>query len=578
MVWNKTLVINILKTIIMKKKLLYTLLFATTGFILGSCHDDDFSENYDINFPVATITSVSKTNPYVDEEITLSGENLNTATSVSIGSYRFNLVSTSEDGLSAVVAVPRTVEAGALTILNKYKRTFESDVRITPQFYPAIVTEWPSVIQMGRTFTLKGENMDLIETVKVNGSVAAPAGAASYESASFASKDLDVAVGDFVTIEVTPKAGLKQEMDGIEIIRATDKFVPKSTLLILDINKGYTVENGSDAAVCTMSEEKGMFGNAFRVTAPVGNGWNGIYCKIYSDNNGQGFDLSAYNNPCITMLINTNGKQGYMQPLTYDAANGEQDRHLESKHGYGDDYMSTTDGWEWRSYSLADLGFPVTTGFIEKIGVQFRGGNIGNSNDMEFDISVNWVILTDGPLNPTVAWDTETDVDSYEAGAFSFMASGSDASHIGVSQGDRYANYKGSNLGWDKSVIGVVKCSPLDPVVYSNGIWINFLVNTGAFGGYIQPCMGAGWMNLTSPQGYGDDYQVNPTNNEWQWRSVRVTPGEGDLSGWDATQEFDFKIQVLGGNYTGGTLDISCDYFVFTTAPIDPTLNTNDFK
>ena len=420
--------------------------------------------------------------------------------------------------------------------------------------------------------------MDLIQEVKVNGTAVTVAGAATEESASYSSKGLEVSIGELVTIEVTPKAGDKQEMSGIEITKATDKFVPKSTLLILDINKGYTIENGSDAGVCTMNEVKGMFGNAFRVTAPVGNGWNGIYCKIYSDNNGQGFDLSAYNNPCITMLINTYGSQGYMQPLTYDASNGEQDRHLESKHGYGDDYKSTTDGWEWRSYSLEDLGFPVTTGFIEKIGVQFRGGNIGNNNNEAFDIAVNMVLLTDGPLNPTVAWDAESDVNSYEVGKFNLAASGSNTSHTGVSQGDYYANFQGVNNGWDKNVIGVVTCKALDPVLYSNGVWINFLVNTGAYGGYVQPCMGAGWMNLTSPQGYGDDYQVNPTNNEWQWRSVRVTPGEGDLSGWDSSVDFDFKIQIMGGNYTGSTLDISCDYFVFTTAPIDPNLNTNDFK
>lgn len=563
----------------MKNKALYTLLLATASlFTLGSCHDDDFSESYDINYPVATVDAVSKIDPFVDDEITLSGEYLNTATSISIGSYKFTIVTAPEDGKSLVVKVPRSVEAGTLTVLNKYKRTYESSVRINPQFFEAIVKEWPSDIQLGKTFTLKGENMDLIQEVKVNGSIASPAGAATAESASFSSKDLDVAVGDFVTIEMTPKAGDKQEMSGIEIKKATDKYVPKSTLLILDINKSYIIENGSDAAIATMEEVKGMFGKAFRVSAAVGNGWNGTYCKIYSDNNGQGYDLSAYTNPCITMLVNTYGKKGYMQPLTYDSSNGEQDRHLESKHGYGDDYGSQTDGWEWRSYSLADLGFPVTTGFIEKIGVQFRGGNIGNGNEDPFDIAVNMVLLTDGPLNPTVAWDAEKDVDKYEVGQFSYMPTGADAAYTSVSQGDYYANFKGNNLGWDKNVIGVTTCKALDPVLYSNGVWINFLVNTGAYGGYIQPCMGAGWMNLTSPQGYGDDYQVNPTNNEWQWRSVRVTPGEGDLSGWDSSQDFDFKIQVMGGNYTGSTLDISCDYFVFTTTPIDPNLNTNDFK
>lgn len=560
----------------MNNRILYTLILATGSLLLNSCHDDDFSENYDINLPVATVESVDNLQPFVDKEIVLTGENLNTATAVNIGAYKFTIVSTAEDGRTAVVKVPRSVDAGTLTIINKYKRTFESKVRVSPQFYEAVVKEWPTVIQLGKTFTLKGSNMDLISDVKVNGMTVNVAGAASPESASYATKGLDIAVGDLVTIEITPKAGEKQSMDGIEIIKASDKYIPKSTLLVLDINKSYTIENGSDAALAQIEEVNGMFGKALRVSAPVGNGWNGTYCKIFGDNNGKGYDLSAYTNPCITMLINTNGKQGYMQPLTYDATNGEQDRHLESKFGYGDDYKSVTNGWEWRSYSLAELGFPVSTGKIDKIGVQFRGGNIGDSE--AFDISVNMVLLTDGPLNPTVAWDAETDCDKYDAGQFNFIASQSNAALTGVSEGSRYANFQGINKSWDKNVIGITTCKALDPMVYQNGVWINFLVNTGSKGGYIQPCMGAGWMNLTSPQGYGDDYQINPTNNEWQWRSVRVTPGEGDLSGWDASADFEFKIQVLGGNYTGADLDISCDYFVFTTAPIDPTLNTNDFK
>ena len=233
----------------MKKKTLYTIFFAASAFVMGSCHDDDFSESYDINFPVATVESSSKTDPFVDEEITLTGINLHTATAVNIGAYKFNIVSATNDGTTAVVKVPRSVEAGTLTILNKYKRTFDSDVRINPQFYPAVVTEWPSEIQLGKTFTLNGENMDLIQEVKVNGTAVTVAGAATEESASYSSKGLEVSIGELVTIEVTPKAGDKQEMSGIEITKATDKFVPKSTLLILDINKGYTIENGSDAGV-----------------------------------------------------------------------------------------------------------------------------------------------------------------------------------------------------------------------------------------------------------------------------------------------------------------------------------------
>ena len=133
---------------------------------MSSCKEDDYSETYDITLPVAELLSVSNTNPYVDEEITLTGENLNTVSSVMSGVYRFTIVSMSENGTSMVVKVPRVVDAGVITLTNKYKREFISTINVVPQFYPIVVTNWPSVIEKGKPVVLKGENMDLIKEVK----------------------------------------------------------------------------------------------------------------------------------------------------------------------------------------------------------------------------------------------------------------------------------------------------------------------------------------------------------------------------------------------------------------------------
>ncbi|MGL4520569.1 MAG: hypothetical protein ACRCUJ_13115 [Phocaeicola sp.] len=561
----------------MKNRTLYGLLWVALATCVASCSEKEFSEDYDINFPVATITETSNETPFVGEEITLKGVHLNTATSIAIGAYTFPILSVNEAGDEAMVTVPRTVDAGALSVTNKYDRRYESEVVIRPQFFTATVTEWPDEIQLGRTFTLKGENMDLLKEVKVGGVAVASSGAATPEMATYSSRGANLSIGDEVMIEVIPKNGEMQASPIIRIVAPSDTYKSMSTLNIVDINEAYQVENGDAAPTCIMEVVPGLFGNAFRVSAATGNGWNGIYAKIYSDNDGKGFDLSAYTNPCITMLINTYGKRGYMQPLTYDSSNGEQDRHLDGKFGYNDDYASQTDGWEWRSYPLEQLDFPIVKGKIEKIGVQFRGGNVGNGNDEAFDIAVNRVMITDGPLHVTVAWDAEQQPESYEAGSFQLLGRGSNSALTGVTQGAYYANYTGPNAtDWSKKVIAVTTCKALDATKYQNGVWINFLVNTGTKGGYIQPCMGDGWMNLMQNQGYGDDYQLTPTNNEWQWRSIQVTPGEGDLSGWDAYSDFVFKIQILGGNYGGADMDISCDYFVFTTVPLDPKLKTEE--
>lgn len=560
----------------MKKKSLYTIFLAIGSLIWTGCSDKNFSEDYDINFPVAKVFSTSNATPFVDDEITLKGENLQTATSINIDAYKFTVVSTSADGTSVVVKVPRSIDAGNISTTNKYKRVNVSEVTLNPQFYETKVTSWPTEIQLGKPFKLEGTNMDLIKEVKVNGTAVSVAGATSETSASYTTKEADIAVGDEVTIEVTPKAGDAMTSNPIMVVKPTNTYICKSTLSVLDINSNYVVENGNDAASCTMKEVKGLLGKAFNVSAPVGDGWNGTYCKIYSDNGGKGYDLSTYNNPCITMLINTNGKKGYMQPII--TVNGsEEDKHLTSAFGYKDDYSSQTDGWEWRSYSLEALGFSVSKGKIDKIGVQFRGGNVGNGNTDPFDISVNMVMITDGPLNPTVAWDCETPVASM--GKFVLKDTGS-GGLLGVSEGDKFASYTAPILkDWDWMTDCTIKVPGINVSTYANGIWLNVLVNTGNNFGNAQieygNTSGLDWFNFLSSQGYGDDYTIKPTNNKWVWRSVRFDPA---AKGLDLTQEFYLKFGATTGNWKTGTFELNFDYVVLTTAPMDPTLNTDDFK
>lgn len=544
-------------------------------FLMAIAGCAEVKEEYDIDLPVATVTSVSDQQPYVDDEITLEGENLNTASNISIGAYNFSVVSTATDGKSMIVKVPRIIEAGAFSVLNEYKRSYQSDVRITPQFYEAIVKEWPTEIQLGKPFIIKGENMDLLGEVKLAGTKVSPVGTPTSESATYASSEASIAVGDEVYVEVTPKNGSLQTSPAIKIVTPTDTYIPKSSLMVLDTNASYTVENGSDGSA-TQSEVTGLFGKAFRVTAPVGNGWNGTYCKIYSDNNGKGFDLSAYNDPHITILINTFGKQGYMQPITYDSTNGEQDRHLDGKFGYGDDYKSSTNGWEWRSYSMKTLDFPVVKGKIDKIGVQFRGGNVGNSNTEAFDIAVNMVMITDGPLNPTLIWNCETDLS--DMGAFSLKNTGS-GGLTGVNEGSKFASYTAPiTSSWDWKTAFKVDVAGLDMTKYSNGIWLNFLVNTGNNNGYCQVeyghTNGLDWFNFLPNQGYGDDYKFKSTENKWVWRSVRFNPAD---KGLDPALQFYLKFGATTGNWDSGTFELNIDYIVLTTTPMDTTLNTDDF-
>lgn len=547
----------------MKKNLIKIVLIVVIAALSQSCEDLAVSEDSYVNLPVSTITEVSNETPFVGTQIVLKGTNMNYVTNVAVGPYTFKIISKSDDNIT--VEVPRQIESGPITITNKYKRTFVSSQFIKPQFYVAKVTAWPVNIQKGKPFLLTGENLDLIKEVKLNGMVVASFGAATSNKASYSSAGVEMEIGELATIEITPKTGDKQTSPGILIVKPTNTYLSKQTLMIFDFDAPFNPEKGDASSPFTNTTINGEYGKALEVKAASGNGWNGIYLKVENNNGGQGYDLSAYNKPHITFLVNTAGGEGYVQPIiTADGATN--DRHFTGAFGYGDDYKIKTANWEWRSYDLEKMGFPVVKGKIDKIGIQFRGGNV---NGTPFYIAVDQVMITDGPLTPTIAWECETAAGN----AWNIVSNGS-AGLQGYNQGSKYASLTGISQGWD-SKLGQASWNvkALDPVAYANGIWINFLLNTGNKEGYFQFDFGQGWMHFTKSQGYGDDYKFVPTQNKWVWRSIKLAPGEGDLTNFDPTKDFTMGIQLLGGNIAKGTeIEVNVDSFIFTTAPLDPNL------
>jgi hypothetical protein len=547
----------------MKKNIIKIALIAVISALSFSCEESVFSDESNINLPVSTITEISNETPFVGDQITLVGTNMEAVSSVAVGPFVFKIISQNSDNM--VVEVPRQIVSGPITVINKYKREFVTKDYIVPQFYPAKVTNWPSTIEKGKPFTLQGENMDLIKEVKLNGFVVSVFGSSTPDKASFSSAGVDVEIGGLATIEMTPKVGDKQTSPGVMVIKPTTTYLSKQTLMIFDFDAPFTPVTGDASTPFTYNTIDGQYGKALEVKAASGNGWNGIYLKVESNNDSKGYDLSTYNHPHITFLVNTAGGEGYVQPIL--TANGStEDRHFTAAFGYGDDYKIKTAGWEWRSYDLEGMGFPVVKGKIDKIGIQFRGGNV---NGTPFYIAVDQVMITDGPLTPTIAWNCETSAGS----DWSILATGL-AGLEGYNQGASYASITTTSNQWD-STIGTASwnVAALDTAAYSNGLWVNFLLNTGTKQGYFQLDLGGGWMHFTGSQGYGDDYKFAPTNNKWVWRSIKLNPGQGDLSNFDPSKDFEMKIECKGGNIPRGTaMEVNVDSFIFTTAPLDPNL------
>lgn len=563
----------------MNKNIIQYAIIAVFTFLTFSCVEETiFGEKYDINLPAATLSEISNIAPFVGEEIVLKGENMKTVTRVAVGASTFKIIAQYDDSIR--VQVPRQIESGTITLSNKYKREFESKQILQPQYYVATITMWPANIEKGKPFTLKGTNLDLIKELKLNGVLVSVFGDAAPDKVTYSSAGVPVEIGDKATIEMTPRTGNKQTSAEIEVIRPKNTYLPKQTLMLFDFDAPYTVVNGDadgQGHSYTQTSIKGFFGNALEVSATAGNGWSGIYMKVENDNGGQGYDLSAYNKPHITMLVNTNGGDGYVQPIL-TAGGSTKDRHFTAALGYGDDYKMKTNGWEWRSYDLEKMGFPVVKGKLDKIGIQFRGGNV---NGTPFYIAVDQVMITDGPLTPSVIWDAET-----AGGGDLAITFNGGTGLTGYYQGDKYATYKytvgSDSWSWLGNVMNVDGLK-LDPIAYANGVYINFLVNTGDTEGYagIQVVQGTNKLaNQKLDPAYGDNYKFRPTNSKWEWRSMKFDVGSWDVWGgsaaaFDITKDFSLSFFARGGNIASGVnAQLHMDYFVFSTVPLDPNLES----
>jgi hypothetical protein len=548
----------------MNKMIYRIVLFTAIIAVVSGCKKEDpFSKDYDINLPVATITSISDEKPFVGDTITLQGENLTTTQSVAIGVYTFKILEKQDNFLK--VEVPRVIEGGTITLTNAYKRISVSVQSLQPQFYPAIVSTWPAEIQRGKAFIIKGENLDLIKEVKVNGKLSSIVGSATSNQASYATAGIEL--GETAFIEVIPKTGEKQTSPELPVIAPINTYLPQQTIMLWDFETLPATTEGWGGSPYTATNGPGFFGKEYKISSPAGNGWNGCYIRLTNNNGGQGFDLSAFTSPHITFLVNTYGKKGYANPAI-TIGGSESDKHFTGQGGqYSDNYMISTQGWEWRSYDLEAMGWPDIKGKLDKIDIWFRGGNVGDTEP--FEIALDQVMITDGPLTPTLSWDCE----SAHGSAWSIATTGS-AGLQGYNQGSGYAHITGVSDGWNTKLGQAAWTVPaLNMSDYSNGIWINFLLNTGDKEGYFQFDFGQGWMHFMKSQGYGDDYKFVPTQNQWVWRSIKILPGQGDLTNFDPSQEFTMGIQLYGGNLANGTaMEVNADYFIFTTVPLDPNL------
>lgn len=553
------------------KKLIYPLLIAGISLFAGCTDDSDYGENYDINLPVSEITEFSPATEYVDGTVTLTGENMDMIESVSLGAIQCDIL-TQESG-QLTFKVNRNAERAKITVKNKYGRKFDTSDYFEPRYFAAVVAKWPAELQMEQSFTLEGDNLDLLSSVYVDGHQVYAQGVATSDKAKYLLTGFTPSA-DKVLITITDKAGNTIESDPIVVAGAVigdDTYKPTESLLLAnwdDVIPTYDAgwgdtpfESGVNVAGVPQ-----IFGNYYSVKATAGNGWDGCYQKIMLDNGGAGISFSEFHDPYITFMVNTNGKKGYFNP----SINGA-DKHFTASPHYDDDYVIQTQGWEWRSYSLTDMGFDLTDiAAGDAIELWVRGGNVSASD--AFEISIDQVMITDGYLNPVSVFDMEDNSKFTASGAQPITwDNGTGTTPINM---DHYLTLKvpaSSVTGaWDELASLAVN----DPVNlsdgFANGIYVNFLLNTNGKSGYAQFLLDQGdsgtWSNFAGTV-YGDDYMLAPTTS-WEWRSYRLEDILDKASAIDFSNEFSLTIQFKSGNNGVADVEINMDYVFFSAVPM----------
>jgi hypothetical protein len=322
----------------MKSKIfifLATVLFV--GLCLQNCTPElEWSENYDIDFPVPSIDSVSALRVSVDDTLTLMGD-FHKVTSVTIGGGFATIDSLTLDSTTMFVIVTETCASGPLVVSNVYEKkgTYKSDLFIEDgQVGPVAPPERIQILDFASGGALPAwtkntwtEARDLAEQGYDLNDLSMPAGYEHYYSMN----DFDLA---------------------------------------------------DDA--------------------------NTAYGYFNSDNGGIGFDISVYDDPYVSVLINTGSHAAYlslsMAPTEHNDFNPSQSPGGVFANGEDEVYFKSDGKWLWYTFSLSDVLGGTVPEVLATPGLFVRAGWAypADWTYPGFELNIAEMIITDGPMTNAV--------------------------------------------------------------------------------------------------------------------------------------------------------------------------------
>lgn len=552
-----------------------SLVFSLALFAQSCTKSMNFSEQYDINWPVPIIKTISPLKDTIGKTITITGEYFDKLTKVTVGNPETEAIVKSATATQIVVTIPRNLNSGAVTVYTNYKQKGISSQVFTPIFLDVTVNNWPRKITRGEPIVIGGSNMDMVTEVEIGGSKVTVPAQSGASSSQITIPTIGLVLTDQVTIKITKaKAGINNGTSNlIAVENPSNFFKPEAPIVLFDFESGtnpFVLYSGKTATsgINTSGASKGRGAKYFSLQMPGAVAWDGIGEMSYTS----AIDLNAFHKPHLTFLVNTRGKDGYMQ---VEILQGGTKWGMHFKGGNSNfDYNLKTNGWTWVSVELKTdnvekWGGSGTSfdpkGAIDAINLGFKRGN-GDNND--FEINVDQIMITDGPQKPVFnAWDFEDGVNPYSGNAIN----GINQSGIATISGDKYLTVglaNAANWNWTGEIY---KSGPID-LNNVNNAYINFWVNTNGKDGFFQ------FETTQSDVKWGgnldaSDYKVKTTG--WKLYSLRLADigwskwgGSGTSTGLDPKGKLDYiKLGFSTGN-VAGAYEVNIDDIFISDGPM----------
>jgi hypothetical protein len=477
------------------------------------------------------------------------------------------------------------------------------DKMIQPLYPYVTVTAYPIFIERERRFKLGSYNVDMIGAVRLVGkttTVTLPVKEDNASPTEITVLTVGVTLPDtIVTLEfvpidksiriLIPSGGISTKKIPVIDPQPYDP-VPPIVLWNFDEEPIFNNEDAQfgTAAVAGINLAKGVDsirGNFYTVSlnrvpetpeTPRGSSWAflGRIEQTEMPDGTKPIDLSNFNEPYVTFLVNTNNHKGYFQFVV-----NTDDGVKYGTHGMFN-FTFQNSGWEWKSFKFDDLRWerwsgegpskPAPNGAFEYMRFEYTTGDIPTGS--YFEISVDEVMITDGPLMIT---DTlflfEDGVNRFNANstATSSVESKLNGSTVTAFEGAGYQTIKITNVAAQNETVGAVKYSGdyNEELKYFNAPHVSFWVNTGDKSSYLNVVAYEGDTRYVYNAG-----EVN-TGGKWQLitTNIRAQAVKEDGSGGKINfgKLTAVSIEVNTGNaFKGAALEANIDYIVISEGPL----------